>query len=305
MLYTDNPQAAVEVICIGFTGQPHALDRSSRSYLELSAQTEGVSGQLIAYGLSNSVVFVINGLVESHTLEAVSDLVGTGKANTITLATAGIFICSLVSQCSLDNITFIVQRHAGGVGINIIASHGSFMQRVAQLGEETAHVRSGVLDGVVITLVEAGVANTGQVAHVTDLVTEQVGRATGCLEGAVKTASADSTEVATQTHEGVASSQSLAVVRTEIDLLLDLEERVQVRADVVVALEAQAGGVARQVDFGIVGAVIEVVDRDVGATVYGHVCHCRNRHGRSGPNNNRKQLLLHQYSPRYFKRQLS
>src|SRR5690606_41166266 len=126
------------------------------------------------------------------------------------------------------------------------------MDRVTQLGLEAAERRSRVLKGVVVALIELGIADASQVFHVADLIAEQVGRATGHLEGAVETAGLHGTEVAAQTDEGIAGIQAAITGRAEQHLLLDLEERLQIRIDFMVALETQTRGVAANVQFGII-----------------------------------------------------
>src|SRR5690606_32791631 len=173
----------------------------------------------------------------------------------------------------------------------------AFIHRIGQLGVEAAHGRRGVLDGVVIALVETAIAETGQVTHVTDLVAEQVGRTTGDLERAVETTELHRTKVAAQANEGVASGEAgaVAIVATssEVDLLLDLEESLQIRIDLMTAFEAQARRVARQVGFGIVGTIIEVIHRYMRTTIESYIGHCHNRNRHRSTNSNRNQLLLH------------
>src|SRR5690606_20150935 len=164
-------------------------------------------------------------------------------------------------------------------------------------GVETAHGRRGVLDGVVITLVEATIAYAGQVTHVTDLITEQVGRTTGDFERAVETTDLYRTKVAAQADEGVTGGEvcavAIAATAGEADLLFDLEECFQVRVDLMITLKAKARRVARQVGFGIVGAVIQIIYRHMGTTIESNIGHCHNRNRHRSTNSNRNQLLLH------------
>src|SRR5690606_27090138 len=140
--------------------------------------------------------------------------VGGSGTNAITLSTTRVLLGLLVSQGSLERATSVVQRHAHGVGFQRIAvsinlSRLTFMYRVSQLGIEAAEARRGVLNRVVITLVKTRIANASQVTHITDLVTEQVGRTTSDLERAVKTAQLHGTEFfAAQTHEGIAGVET-------------------------------------------------------------------------------------------------
>ena len=175
------------------------------------------------------------------------------------------------------------------------------MNRVAELTVEATHGRGGVFDSVVIALVKAGVANTGQVTHVTDLITEQVGRATGGLERAVKTTHTHLTEVTAKTDEGIAGSECgaavIAAAGRKIDLLLDLEECSQAGVDFMIAFKAQAGGVAGQVGLGVVSTIIQIINGYVCTTVDAHFGHSQGRHDGSGANNNGNQLFLHRKTP--------
>src|SRR5690606_839422 len=137
----------------------------------------------------------------------------------------------------------------------------TFMYRVSQLGIEAAEARRGVLNRVVITLVKTRIANASQVTHITDLVTEQVGRTTGDLERAVKTAQLHGTEFfAAQTHEGIAGVETVAITTIGVvDFLLDLEECLQIRVDLMIALETQARRFAGDVGFGIISSVVQEI----------------------------------------------
>src|SRR5690606_34097850 len=189
---------------------------------------------------------------------------------------------------------------ADGIAVFILHGPLALIHRVAQLGVEATHGRRGVLDGVVIALVETAITGARQVTHVTDLITEQVGRTTGDLEGAVETAYLHGTEVvAAQADEGVAGGEVRTAIRvagSEVDLLLDLEEGFQIRVDLVITLETQARRVARQVGFGIVGAVIQIICRYVRTAVERYIGHCHSRHRHRSTNSNRNQLLLHRKS---------
>src|SRR5690606_34321145 len=80
---------------------------------------------------------------------------------------------------------------------------------------------------------------------------------------------------------------------SEVDLLLDLEECLQIRINLVITLETQARRVARQVSFGIVGAVIQIVYRHMSTAIESNIGHCHNRNRHRSTNSNRNQLLLH------------
>src|SRR5690606_16510892 len=190
-----------------------------------------------------------------------------------------------------------VERHAERVGVFVLNGSLALVYRVRQLHVEAVQARCGVLDSVVKTLIEPGVPDAGQVAHVTDLITEQVCRTTGHLEGAVETPHLDGAPVAAaQTDKGVAGGKvgRSATARGEVDFLLDLEERLEIGVDVVRALEAQARGVAGQVGFGIIVTVIQENGGYMSATVNAYISLRQRRHNSRSTNHNRNQLLLHQ-----------
>src|SRR5690606_25031035 len=132
--------------------------------------------------------------------------------------------------------------------------------------------------------------------HVTDLITEQVCRAAGFLEGAVETAYLDLTEITGQAYESVTGSQirtATAVTGSEVDLLLDLEESLQAGVDFMIVLETDTGGVAGQVGFGVVGTVVQEIHGHVGTTIDAHISQRQSRHDSRSTNSNRNQLLFH------------
>ena len=109
---------------------------------------------------------------------------------------------------------------------------------------EAAKTRCGVLNCVVISLVESGIANTSQVAHVTDLITEEVGRTARHFERTIETSQLYGAKITCQTYECIASGEvgtvRISATGSEVDLLLHLEECFQVRIDLMITLETQA-----------------------------------------------------------------
>src|SRR5690606_17406652 len=147
--------------------------------------------------------------------------------NGVTLATAIGFLFNLfVGQRGSKGAGGIVQRGAERIGIPIFNRGLSRIDRVGYRQIETTEARGGVLQGIVVTLVKTGAAGTRQVAHIAHLITEQVGRATGFLERAVKATHLHCTEVTLQADKGVAGSKAVGAVAAggEVDFLLDLEE---------------------------------------------------------------------------------
>src|SRR5690554_2585666 len=296
VLNTDYPHIGISVISVGVQSHPHGFQRSGVGQFELTAQTEDV----VAVEINNGGIIttvVITGLVETNRLEGIGQAVSGSQTDCVTLAATYIFFHLLIGQRCGERAVTVVQRHAEGIAVMILGCRLTFIHRVGENSVEATKVRCGVLNSVIEALIETGVAGTSQVAHITDLVTEQVGRTTGLLERAVKTTSLDSPPViALQADKGVTGSEiaaTAAVTSGEVDLLLDLEEGLQAGVDFMIALETDTGGVAGQVGFGVVGTVVQEIHGHVGTTIDAHISQRQSRHDSRSTNSNRNQLLFH------------
>ena len=310
VLDTHDPHVGVGFLGIAVMGHVGGFQRGVLGDRQFAADAVDVEGASVAGCLAGvAVTRVVGGLVETDQLEGVGELVGTGGADGVGFTAQGVFFHFLVGQGGFQRAADVVQRGAEGIAVFVVGAGVGDVQRLAlvhrvgHFNVEAVEVRGGVLDGVVVTLVQTAGGDASQVVHVADLVAEQVERTTGYLERAVETTDLDGAEVAAQTHEGVAGGEVGTAARGasgEVDLLFDLEERLQIRVDGVVAFEAQSRGVARQVGFGVLGAVIQIVDRYVRAAVYGDVGQRNGRDRQCGTNSNRNQLLLHRKTPSFY-----